>query len=145
MAKKRTAKKTDTRPEYQRMIDWSKEVLARILEWAEADKKASGWVGPLDDMALRIIHRRVNKLGDWVRMHLLMYPQPAISVDDGALLVILPLSQATKLARKIFGNVMTPDGKHRIGALMDLQQDEIKDAGWNMDWFAPSKKLIGSY
>lgn len=145
MATKRTTPKADKRPQYQRMIDWNQDVLATILEWAEADEDASGWNGPLDDMALRIILRRVNKLGDWVHMNLPMYSQPALSVEDGALLVILPLPRATKLARKLFGNIMTPDGRYRIGALVDLRQDEIKSAGWNMDWFAPNKKLIGSY
>lgn len=131
-----TKRKSNAVSDIDRDLKWRKAVVSQIIEWAENNSKASQWQGPLDSMALNLLTRRANKLSDWLRMWMPDYWPETISVEDAALLIVLPKPQAFQLARKIFKNVVTPKG-HRIGMFKDMQPDDVKDWGWNLDWFRP--------
>ena len=131
-------RKSNASSDIERDLKWRKAVVAQILEWAESNPAASQWQGPLDDVAMRILTRRANKLSDWLRMWMPDYWPETISFEDGALLIVLPKNQAFKLAKKIFGSVVTPAG-HRIGYFKDMEEADVKAWGWNIDWFRPAQ------
>ena len=81
---------------------------------------------PMTRGTYNIIVSRLQRLEDLVYSLFPDAPSEPFAVDDAAALIVLPRSDALRLARKLFGGGQ--------GIARDLQANDIS---FNMDWFRP--------
>jgi hypothetical protein len=102
----------------QARVKWRRNVIDTIRRWVGQNKQ-----GPYDRVMHNVILTRMERLESfYFNRYGEMLAEP-FSVEDGALLIVLPRWRALRLAKSLF---QTAKGV-----------DEEAVARFNMDWFTP--------